>query len=65
MGTFGRRESKIGLAPGTLVHVGEKKAEKVVIRVLAYNSEKLIEKKAGDVLRNVWRLRTSPISIYG
>jgi len=44
MGTFGRRGSKIGLAPGTLVHVGEKKAEKVVIRVLAYNSEKLIER---------------------
>jgi magnesium transporter len=44
MGTFGRRGSKTGLAPGTLVHIGEKKAEKVVIRVLAYNSEKLIEK---------------------
>jgi len=37
-------DQKIGLAPGTLVHVGEKKAEKVVIRVLAYNSEKLIER---------------------
>jgi magnesium transporter len=49
MGTFGRRGSKIGLAPGTLVHVGEKKAEKVVIRVLAYNSEKLIEKELQTV----------------
>ncbi|HEY3362639.1 MAG TPA: magnesium/cobalt transporter CorA [Methanosarcina sp.] len=45
MGTFERRGLKTGLAPGTLVHVGEKKAEKVVIRVLAYNSEKLIEKE--------------------
>jgi magnesium transporter len=45
MGTFERRGSKTGLAPGTLVHIGKKKAEKVVIRVLAYNSEKLIEKK--------------------
>lgn len=45
METFERRGSKTGLAPGTLVHVGEKKAEKVVIRVLAYNSEKLIEKE--------------------
>jgi magnesium transporter len=43
------RESKIGLAPGTLVHIGEKKAEKVVIRVLAYNSEKLIEKELKSV----------------
>jgi len=49
MGTFGRRGSKIGLAPGTLVHVGEKKAEKVVIRVLAYNSETLIEREVETV----------------
>ena len=49
MGTFGKKASKVGLAPGTLVHVGEKKAEKVVIRVLAYNSEKLIEKKLETV----------------
>lgn len=45
MEIFERRGSKTGLAPGTLVHVGEKKAEKVVIRILAYNSEKLIEKE--------------------
>jgi magnesium transporter len=49
METFGRRGSKTGLAPGTLVHVGEKKAEKVEIRVLAYNSEKLIERKLETV----------------
>ncbi|MGA9187939.1 MAG: magnesium/cobalt transporter CorA [Methanosarcina sp.] len=49
MRTFGKKESNVGLAPGTLVHVGEKKAEKVVIRVLAYNSEKLIEKKLETV----------------
>jgi|AMZC01.1.fsa_nt_AMZC01001777.1_11 magnesium transporter len=45
MGSFERRGSKIGLAPGTLVHVGEKKVEKVEIRVLAYNSDTLIERK--------------------
>ncbi len=49
MRTFGKKESNVGLAPGTLVHVGEKKAEKVVIRALAYNSEKLIEKKLETV----------------
>ncbi|MDR7666259.1 magnesium/cobalt transporter CorA [Methanosarcina sp. Z-7115] len=49
MRTFGKNESNIGLAPGTLVHVGEKKAEKVVIKILAYNSEKLIEKKLETV----------------
>ena len=49
MGTFGKKASKVGLGPGALIHVGEKKAEKVVIRVLAYNSEKLIEKKLETV----------------
>lgn len=43
--TFRRKQSNVGLAPGTLVHVGEKKAEKVVIRAWLYNSEKLIEKE--------------------
>jgi len=49
MVTSGRRGSQIGLAPGALVHVGEKKVEKVVIRVLAYNSEKLIERQLEKV----------------
>ncbi|HWQ49313.1 MAG TPA: magnesium/cobalt transporter CorA [Methanosarcina sp.] len=49
MGTSGRRGSQIGLAPGALVYVGEKKVEKVVIRVMAYNSEKLVEKELGRV----------------
>lgn len=43
--TFREKQSNVGLAPGTLVHVGEKKAEKVVIRAWIYNSEKLIEKE--------------------
>ena len=29
-----RRAGKAGLPPGTLVHVGERKAEKVKIRIL-------------------------------
>lgn len=47
--TFKRKQSNVGLAPGTLVHVGEKKAEKVVIRAWIYNSEKLIEKELKTV----------------
>jgi len=47
--TFRRKPSKVGLAPGTLVHVGEKKSEKVVIRVWSYNSEELIEKELQTV----------------
>lgn len=49
MVTSGRRGSQIGLAPGSLVHVGEKKVEEVVIRVLAYNSEKLVERKLENI----------------
>jgi magnesium transporter len=47
--TFEKRGSKAGLAPGTLVHIGEKKVEKVVIKIVAYNSEKFIEKELSDI----------------
>lgn len=33
----GKRSKKIGLPPGTLIHVGEKKAEEVKITVIDYN----------------------------
>lgn len=45
----GNKKSTIGLAPGTLVHVGEKKASRVVIRVWAYNADELIEKELETV----------------
>lgn len=41
----GTKKSTAGLAPGTLVHVGEKKASRVVITVWAYNADELIEKE--------------------
>jgi magnesium transporter len=47
--TFRKKDSKIGLAPGTLVHVGEKKVEKVIIKVVAYNSEQIVEKELSSV----------------
>ncbi|MPM67642.1 Cobalt/magnesium transport protein CorA [bioreactor metagenome] len=47
--TFRKKQSNVGLAPGTLVHVGEKKAEKVIIRAWLYNSERLIEKELQTV----------------
>ncbi len=46
---FDRKKSKVGLAPGTLVHVGEKKAERVVVSVWAYNQSELIEKEMETV----------------
>jgi len=36
---FRKRAQKVGLPPGTLVHVGEKKTEKVVVRVVFYDAE--------------------------
>jgi magnesium transporter len=47
--TYEKRGVKVGLAPGTLVHIGEKKVEKVRIKVVAYNPEKIIEKELNRV----------------
>jgi magnesium transporter len=41
---FGSKE-KIGLPPGTLVHVGERKAEKVKITIIDYDREHFEEKE--------------------
>ena len=49
METLGRKRAKIGLAPGSLVHIGEKKVDKVEISALAYNSEKVIEKQFENI----------------
>lgn len=47
--TLRNKKSKVGLAPGTLVHIGEKKVEKVRIKLVAYNNEKLVEKELNSV----------------
>jgi magnesium transporter len=41
--------AKIGLPPGTLVHVGEKKAEKVRISIIDYDERQFEEKEAKTV----------------
>ncbi|MDD2439599.1 MAG: magnesium/cobalt transporter CorA [Methanosarcinaceae archaeon] len=46
---FNLKKSKPGLAPGTLVHVGEKKSEKVRLQIWAYNAEELVEKELQSV----------------
>jgi len=40
---------KVGLPPGTLVHVGEKKGEEVRIRIMEYNEERLQERELPDL----------------
>ncbi|MDI6810704.1 MAG: magnesium/cobalt transporter CorA [archaeon] len=44
-----RRSKKIGLPPGALVHIGEKKAEKVKISIIDYDEVQFQEKEAKTV----------------
>lgn len=44
-----RTKQKAGLIPGTLVHVGERKIEKVRIRIIDYDETQLEEKEAKTV----------------
>jgi magnesium transporter len=44
-----RRSKKAGMSPGTLVHIGEKKAEKVRITYLDYNEQSFQEKQVADI----------------
>lgn len=44
-----KRSGKAGLPPGTLVHVGERKAEKVKIRILDYDEAQFEEKEAKTI----------------
>ena len=42
---FRKTSKKVGLSPGTLVHIGEKKVEKVRITVIDYDAEQFQEKE--------------------
>jgi magnesium transporter len=44
-----KRSEKAGLPPGTLVHIGERKAEKVKIRILDYDEAQFEEKEAKNI----------------
>jgi magnesium transporter len=44
-----KRSLKAGLPPGTLVHVGERKAEEVSIRIFDYDSAQFEEKEAKTI----------------
>jgi magnesium transporter len=43
------RSEKMGLSPGTLMHVGEKRTEKIRITVIDYDAAGFIEKEAASV----------------
>ncbi len=46
---FKKRASKIGLPPGTLVHVGEKKTEQTRIEIIDYDDKQLRQKEAQTI----------------
>jgi magnesium transporter len=46
---FKKRSEKVGLPPGTLAYVGEKKVEKVIITVFDYDSERYEEKELKSI----------------
>ncbi|MCP8311964.1 MAG: magnesium/cobalt transporter CorA [Candidatus Methylarchaceae archaeon HK02M1] len=46
---FKKRSKKTGLPPGTLIHIGEKKIEKVKITIIDYNEAQFQEKEAKKV----------------
>jgi hypothetical protein len=53
-----RAHEKIGLPPGTLVHIGERKTEKVKITIISLIMiPKIIRKKKSRRLKNVSPLR--------
>jgi len=49
MNLIKKRSQKTGLPPGTLVHIGEKRAEKVRIRILDYDEKQFAEKEAKSI----------------
>jgi magnesium transporter len=40
----GQRSKKSGLAPGTLVHIGERKIESIVVTVIEFDETRFTEK---------------------
>ena len=54
-----KTSGKVGMAPGTLVHIGEKKVEKTLLRLIDYDLENLEEKELQSV-EEMGRLKESP-----
>lgn len=63
MANFNKRSGKTGLAPGSLIHIGAKKSEKVEITVIDYNSEVYNEKEL-KTIEEVYPYRDSPTASW-
>ncbi len=55
-----KRSSKIGLPPGSLVHVGEKKAEQTRIEIIAYD-EKQLHQEEVETIEECFPFRDKPM----
>ena len=54
------RSKKVGLPPGSLVHIGERKTDKVTITILNYDEMQFQEKEAKR-LKNVSPSKINPL----
>jgi len=52
------QKKKVGSAPGTLVHIGEKKADTVQLSVMHYHAGELIERPLDDIDEGVGMLKS-------
>jgi len=57
--TIKKRSRKAGLPPGTLVHIGEKKAETVRIIYIDYDEQNLQEKQITNI-EECFQFKTTP-----
>ena len=57
---FGKAREKVGLPPGTLVHIGEKKTEKAKITIIDFNEAQLEEKELDTSERRAERGANNP-----
>ena len=58
-----RVSKKVGLSPGTLVHIGEQKTERVRIRIIDYDEQR-IEEKDLDTIEECFPYKDQPGTIW-
>jgi len=57
-----KSSKKAGLSPGSLVHIGDRKSEKIRITLMNYDSETLLEKQLPDIQATFPHRDTPPVS---
>lgn len=60
-----RSRKKIGLSPGTLIHVGDRKIENVKISLMNYDQGQLLEKELKNIEDSLFIPLTFIAGIYG